>query len=135
VDPLEAIYNWLVREGLKRFGDIIDDVLRVEAANVLVKVRIIMVDGSFLDVYWSPTGRYSLHYERRHVDGRVYRHDNAPHPRHRGVPTFPKHYHKGSEGNVVESRSPDEPVEAVERFLEEIRAIIKASSKPGQDKR
>ncbi len=127
VGSLEGIYRWLVREGLRRFGGIIEDIVRIERAGVLVKVRVIMVDGSFLDIYWSDTGRYSLHYERRHLDGSVYRHDNAPHPRHRGIATFPKHYHHGSEGNVTESYLPDEPVEAVKTFLEEIGALIASS--------
>jgi len=86
-------------------------------SNILVKIRVIMVDGSFLDIYRSPSGRYSLHYERRHIDGRVYRHDNAPHPKHRHVKTFPKHYHNGSEEHVVESQLPNEPLRAVEEFL------------------
>ncbi len=109
--PLEEIYRWLLRDGVKRFSDIIDEVVRVEPLpGLLVKIRVVMVDGSFLDIYWSPSGRYSLHYERRHIDGRVYRHDNAPHQRHRHVQTFAKHYHNGSEDHVVESYLPDEPV-------------------------
>lgn len=95
---------------MRRFDDIIEDVVGIGPAGVLVKVSVVMVDGSFLDVYWSDTGRYSLHYERRHLDG-----------------SFPKHYHHGSEGNVTESYLPDEPMEAVKAFLEEIRALISSS--------
>ncbi|HID41636.1 MAG TPA: hypothetical protein EYP33_05725, partial [Pyrodictium sp.] len=100
------------------FRDIVDDVVRVELLpGVLAKVRVIFVDGSFLDIYWSPSERYSLHYERRHIDGRVYRHDNAPHEKHRHISTFPKHYHCGCEDNVMGSNLPDNPVKAVEAFL------------------
>ncbi len=129
-NPIEDIYCWLVREGVKRFNDIISEIIRYETPpGVLVKVRVIMVDGSFLDIYWSPTGRYSLHYERRHINGRLYRHDNAPHPKHSHVRTYPKHYHNGNEDNVVESCLPDKPVKAVEEFLKTIREIVKSKLK------
>ena len=125
--PIREIYRWLVREGVRKFNDIISEVIHYEVPpGVLVKVRVIMVDGSFLDIYWSTTGRYSLHYERRHINGRLYRHDNAPHPRHSHVRTFPKHYHNGSEDNVIESYLPDEPIKAVEEFLKTIREIMKS---------
>jgi hypothetical protein len=37
-----------------------------------------LVDGSYLDVWFSRKfpGRYAYHWERRHVDGSIYRHDN-----------------------------------------------------------
>jgi len=95
-DILEAIYDYLTTTALKKYGDIIREVTKVElASGVIVKVRVVFVDGSFLDVYWSSSGRYSLHYERRHIDGTVYRHDNAPHEKHRYIKTFPKHFHRG----------------------------------------
>ncbi len=125
-DPLEEIHRWLTREGLVKHHDIIVDVVRVEQPpGVLVKIRVLFRDGSFLDIYWDSRGRYSLHYERRHIDGHVYRHDNAPHYRHRHVKTWPRHYHQGSEDNVVESNLPQDPVKAVDTFLNEIRRIIR----------
>ncbi len=106
--PLREVHRWLLEVGVRRFSDIIDSIKLVESLpGTPIKVRVIMVDGSFLDIYWSPSGRYSLHYERRHIDGRIYRHDNAPHPSHRHVRTFPKHYHEGDEHHVVESHLPE----------------------------
>ncbi|MGH8055623.1 MAG: toxin-antitoxin system TumE family protein, partial [Candidatus Entotheonellia bacterium] len=35
---------------------------------------------------------YSFHWERRAIDGRIYRHDNAPHKRWQSVATFPRLY-------------------------------------------
>ncbi len=128
--PIREIYRWLIGEGARKFNDIISDVVQYEVPpGVLVKVRVIMVDGSFLDIYWSATGKYSLHYERRHINGRFYRHDNAPHTKHSHVRTFPKHYHNGSEDNVIESHLPDEPIKAVEEFLKAIREIMKSEPK------
>ena len=125
-DVLEEVYRHVLRLAVSRYRDVVRAVARVESGSgVLVKVRVVFVDESFLDVYWSPTGRYSLHYERRHVDGTVYRHDNAPHWRHRRLRTFPKHFHAGSEDNVEESRLPDDPLEAVEAFLRFIERVVK----------
>jgi len=69
------------------FADIVAEAF-VPDANEL---RIIFTDGSFVDVWFSLklTGRYSYHWERRAVDGTIYRHDNAPHKRWLSVATFP----------------------------------------------
>ena len=125
-EPLREIYDWLVEQGAVEFGDIVEDVVPVEPVpGLMVKVRVVFVDGSFLDIYWSPGGRYSLHYERRHIDGTLYRHDNAPHEKHRHIKTFPRHYHEGSEDNVTESHLPSDPVDAVREFLNTIRILVK----------
>jgi len=122
---LETIYNYLITVASKRYKSIIREVVKVElASGVVAKVRVVFVDNSFLDVYWSPSGRYSLHYERRHIDGTVYRHDNAPHEKHRHVRTFPKHFHRGSEDRVEESYLPEDPIDAVEHFLRFILGLI-----------
>ena len=78
-DVLETIYNYLITVASKKYRDFIREIAKVELASGVAKVHIVFVDSSFLDIYWSPSGRYSLHYERRHIDGTVYRHDNAPH--------------------------------------------------------
>jgi len=59
------------------FADIVAEVLIPD----LNELRIILTDGSFMDVWFSLklAGRYSYHWERRAVDGAIYRHDNAPH--------------------------------------------------------
>lgn len=75
--------------------------------------RIYFVDESFLEIWLygheDLMKRYAFHWERRHVDGSIFRHDSAPHTRWRNVKTFPKHFHDGSEDNVVESSIPDNP--------------------------
>jgi hypothetical protein len=47
------------------------------------KIRAHMLDGSFIDIWFSKkiTGRFSYHWEIRHLDGSLYRHDNFPDPR------------------------------------------------------
>jgi hypothetical protein len=59
------------------FADIVAEVI---AADVN-ELRVILMDGSFVDVWFSLklAGRYSFHWERRAIDGKIYRHDNVPH--------------------------------------------------------
>ena len=80
-----------------------------------LKLRLDIADGSLLDVFLSASSRYSYHWERSlTASGDLYRHDNSPHERWRHLATFPKHFHDGSEGNVVESYINDMPDRAIE---------------------
>ncbi len=69
--------------------------------------------------------RYSYHWERRTADNTLYRHDNAPDADWKHVSTYPKHFHNGSQGNVVGSNISDDPNEALREFLKFARAILK----------
>lgn len=106
------------------FSDIVEEAI-VPFANEL---RVILKDGSFVDVWFSLklAGRYSYHWERRGIDGRIFRHDNAPHKSWQFVTTFPKHFHDGSEDNVSESRISDAPDEALREFLSFVRGKMPA---------
>jgi len=67
------------------------EIAEVEFADIVAEasipgineLRIILSDGSFVDVWFSLKlhGRYSFHWERRAIDGTIFRHDNAPHNR------------------------------------------------------
>ena len=71
------------------------EIAEVEFADIVVEafspgineLRIILIDSSFVDVWFSLKlqGRDSFHWERRAIDGTMYRHDNAPHRRWEGV--------------------------------------------------
>lgn len=102
------------------------DIISSTSLGEVNELRVFLVDGSFLDVWLSLrlNERYSYHWERRAVDGTIYRHDNAPHLKWRSVSTFPKHYHDGSEGNVVASHISDEPEQAVREFLQFVRDTL-----------
>ena len=97
------------------FADIVTDAYVPD----LNELRIIFKDGSFADVWFSLKleGRYSYHWERKAIDGAIYRHDNAPHKRWQSVATFPHHFHDGSEDNVTESCLSSKPEEALRAFL------------------
>ena len=93
----------------------------------LNELRLILVDGSFIDVWFSLklVARYSYHWERRAIDGTIYRHDNAPHKRWQSVSTFPHHFHNGSENNVTESHLSGNPDEALREFLTFVRKRLR----------
>lgn len=84
-------------------------------------LRIFFIDNSFLEV-WISDKKYSYHWQR--TDGKVFRHDNAPHKKHKHVKTFPKHFHDTSEDNVSESKLSDNPSDALREFLKFIRSYI-----------
>jgi len=97
------------------FGDIVEDVLIAD----INELRIVFIDGSFIDIWFSLKleGRYSYHWERKFINGSIFRHDNAPHMRWKDIPTFPKHFHNGSEESVMVSHIPDNPELALKEFL------------------
>ncbi len=116
-------YKKLEKIALGEFTDIV-----VNAEILLLstgdphKLRLDITDGSLIDVFFSRTGRYSYHWERRLIDaGDLYRHDDAPHNRWRDVLTFPKHFHNGSEDIVTDSYISNDPEQAIREFLVFVR--------------
>ncbi len=103
------------------FADIVLGTRIVDA-----RLRILFTDGSYLDFWWSLEipGRFAHHWERSHVDGTIYRHDNMPHSKWASTPTFPQHYHDGSADHVGESRLPVHPEAALREFLDFVRSRI-----------
>ncbi|NPV74414.1 MAG: hypothetical protein HPY89_11735 [Pelotomaculum sp.] len=87
------------------------------------KLRIYLVDNSFIDIGFSLKipGRFSYHWERRHLDGTLYRHDNFPDPQWKEIITFPKHFHNGSQNKVEESYISEDPETGIRQFMAFIR--------------
>lgn len=81
------------------------------------KLRLYLYDNSFTDIYYSIKGKYSYHWDRRLTSNKIYRHDNAPHEKWKDIPTFPKHFHNGSDDIVVSSHISDNPESALREFL------------------
>jgi hypothetical protein len=78
----------LARVSIKEFTDIV-----VATTIMRNKLRVLLDDGSFVDFWWSAkiAGRFAHHWERTHIDGTIYRHDNMPRPRWQFVASFPQH--------------------------------------------
>ena len=107
----------LSRLAIREFPDIV-----TTAAIVQNKLRVVLIDGSYIDFWWAHRfpDRYAHHWERRHVDGTIYRDDNMPDPAWQAVTTFPRHFHRAKDTHVEASfmpiGTPEESVRAWLRF-------------------
>ncbi len=88
------------------------------------KLRIHIVDTTFVDVWYCIEGGYSFHWEQKPLRNVIFRHDNAPHSKWSYVKTFPKHCHDGTQENVSESFLSDDPEKALREFLSIVRNRI-----------
>ena len=85
-------------------------IVEVEFADIIVqtdmlgpKLRVLLTDSSYIDVWASRklANRFGFHWERRHLDGLIYRYDNFPDTDWAHIPTFPCHFHDGEQDVVV----------------------------------
>lgn len=118
----DKIYSQLRQIALSDFADIVEGATTIEG-----KLRILLKDESFIDIWLSvkKKGVYAYHWERRNIDGTVYRYNNLPDREAKKLQTYPKHFHNKFEENVVESDLSDNPEEAIRTVLEFARRIIK----------
>ncbi|MEW6203336.1 MAG: DUF6516 family protein, partial [bacterium] len=118
----EEIYAQLSRLALSDFGDVVENTKIIEG-----KLRLMLIDGSFMDVWFSikKRGIYAYHWERREIDGTIYRYNNLPDKKAKKLKTYPKHFHNKSESNVLESNLSDKPEEALRTILDSVRKIIR----------
>jgi len=120
----KEVYRLICRLAERDYADMVD-----RAGFDDESARVYLHDGSFLEVWLHREEdlmeRYAFHWERRHVDGGVYRHDNTPHISWMGVEAFPKHFHFETESNAVESYLPDDPISASRYFLDFIREFLR----------
>lgn len=119
---MEEIYHNLSELILSEFPHIVESVSRPHG-----KLRIHLTDESYLDIWFSRKipDRFAYHWEHRHVDEGVHRHDNRPHDHLEHLASFPKHFHDGNEENVKESHLSNDPKKAVRDFLEFIEEEIR----------
>ncbi|MCK4798810.1 MAG: hypothetical protein KAT05_15645 [Spirochaetes bacterium] len=112
-------YNKIVDSINNQFSNIIEKTSIIYSeSSIPIKVRIFLIDKSFIDVFISLSGKYSYHWERRLINNKIYRHDNAPHEKHKNIKTYPKHFHFEDEKNVLESYISDAPILAIVEFME-----------------
>jgi hypothetical protein len=79
------------------------------------KLRLVLKDESFLDIWLSEDNDYAYHWEHRRQSGKIYRWDNAPH--HPEISTFPEHFHDGEESAVTSSALNSDPKSALRDVL------------------
>ena len=119
----DEIYSQFRQIALSDFGDIVEGITVMEG-----KLRLLFKDETFMDIWLSvkKKGVYAYHWERREVDGTIYRYNNLPDREAKKLQTYPKHFHDKAQENVVESNLSDNPEEAIRTVLEFARRIIKA---------
>jgi hypothetical protein len=90
---------------LQRIAEIEFAAIVAQTDRLGAKLRILLTDTSFVDVWVSRklVDRFGFHWERRHLDGHIYRYDNFPDTNWNAVSTFPLHFHDGDQNNVVAS--------------------------------
>jgi uncharacterized protein DUF6516 len=115
---LEALKSIISTE----FPDIVEHITIQE----INEMRIWISDSSYVDLWFSLklSGRYSYHWERRFLDDTLFRHDNIPHKKWEHSKTFPKHFHSGSQLNVVESNISSDVEEGILEFLMFVRSKL-----------
>ena len=85
-----------------QFLDIVEDILTPSEE----KLRVVLKDKSFIDLRISRSvkNRFDFHWERRHIDGSIFRYDNFPDTRFKKLKSFPYHLHYQKENKAVESK-------------------------------
>ena len=86
---ISIVYQGLISIAESEFEDIIESCQMLTSQSGRVrKLRIFLIDDTFVDIWISPRGRYSYHWNNIGVREYVYRHDNAPHEAWRKIETF-----------------------------------------------
>ena len=113
-----ASLNDLRRIAEVEFGDIVKATIRVD-----FKFRVILIDGSFIDVFLSKRipDKFGFHWECMDKMGTIYRYDNVPDKEWQTLSTFPFHFHKGFQEVVEDSPFPQNPMDGFRGFMEFVR--------------
>lgn len=91
------------------------------------KLRIYLIDKSFIDIYLSQviSGRFAFHWEREQIDKTIYRYDNFPDVNWKNRSTFPYHFHQGSQDKVISSSFSKEIIPGFRDFMKFVSQRIK----------
>lgn len=121
-------YRQLKEIADKEFGEVVEDSEIITSyTGRSRKLRLRLIDNTYVDIWYSIDGEYSFHWEQTEIRNQIYRHDNAPHLKWSYVKTFPKHCHDGTQDNVIESELPDKPEDAMKAFLGFVRKRLISS--------
>jgi hypothetical protein len=103
------------------FADIVKSTMLID-----YKMRVILKDNSFLDVYLSRklTDKFGFHWECMDSARTFFRYDNFPDRRYQNLTTYPFHFHAGSHDAIEPSTFPPTPIEGFRAFMEFIRSKL-----------
>jgi len=118
------IYRKLEEIAKSEFSDIVKNSALIGGKSAQPnKLRIFLIDGTFLDIWLSDENDYSFHWEQRAVRGLIHRWDNAPdHPE---IESFPHHFHEGKENNIMSSNLDADMRSAFKEVLKFIKTKLK----------
>lgn len=107
------------------FADIVKETLIVD-----YKLRIFLIDNSFIDVSLSHRlpDKFGFHWETMNHPNTIFRYDNFPDKKWSHIPTYPYHFHNGSQENVEAPPFPLYVIEGFRAFLEFVKGKMKAGS-------
>ena len=96
------------------------------------KLRVTLTDTSYVDAWASRklSGRFGFHWERRHLDGRLYRYDNFPDTNWSSVSTFPAHFHDGDQDTVVAAPFATDVEQGFREFMAFVQRTMRAQAAP-----
>lgn len=92
------------------------------------KLRIYLKDKSFIDFYFTKTlkiQKFSIHWERSHIDAVIYRIDNTPDKKWESVNTFPIHFHNKNYNKVEPSPFPIKQNEALKHIFRKFLNFVR----------
>lgn len=114
-------------ESIKRISEIeFADIVKT-AFYVDYKLRITLINNSFIDVHLSQRlpDKFGFHWECKDKKGTIYRYDNFPDKHWQSVSTFPYHFHNKLQNSVEASPFPQAPLEGFRAFMEFVRSKLK----------
>ena len=127
---ISELYKKLELIATNEFADIINEsVIIYSYTGRARKLRLKLIDKTFIDIWYSLDGDYSFHWEQREVRNTIYRHDSAPHKKWKRIKTFPKHCHNGTQENVIENYISEIPERAIRDFLDIVRNRLLKSNR------
>lgn len=116
-------FDKIIKIAEREFGDVV-----ISSKVFSYKIRFNLIDGSFVDASIPSrkfARRFSLHWERSHLEGKFYRYDNFPNTKWKKIGTYPYHFHAGSQNKVVESKFRRSLVNGFVDFMFFVRARLK----------
>lgn len=89
-----------------------------------VKLRIILTDTSYVDVWVSKKleNRFGFHWERGHLDGTIYRYDNFPDTDWKHILTYPFHFYNGAQDAVEAPSFSQDVIQGFRDFMDFVEA-------------
>lgn len=113
-------------------------IAEIEFSNIILssqdlghKLRLYLTDKTFVDFFFTvklKKYRFSIHWEKAHIDGTIYRIDNTPDKKWVRVSTFPIHFHNKTYNQVETAPFPISGNDSLEiifrRFLRFVQSQI-----------